>query len=125
MALGATPGDMVRLVLSQLMRPIGVGVLVGGTLAAVAAMVLLSTPMAAGIGSLVRAFDPLAYAVSLASSSPRASSPRSSRRAAPRASIQSRRCAPSDRSGATGDQEKSINKRQGGHENFFSKPINS
>ena len=65
MALGATPRDMVTLVLSQLMRPIGVGVIAGGGLAAVAAMVLLATPVAAGIGTLVHAFDPLAYAVSL------------------------------------------------------------
>ena len=65
MALGATPRDLVGLVVSQSMRPIAVGVLAGGGLAAVAAMVLLATPLAAGIGTLVRAFDPLAYAVSL------------------------------------------------------------
>jgi predicted permease len=65
MALGATPRDLIGLVVSQSMRPIAVGVLAGGGLAAVAAMVLLATPLAAGIGTLVRAFDPLAYAVSL------------------------------------------------------------
>ena len=65
MALGATPRDLVALVLSQLMRPVGIGVLLGGALAAAAAVILLATPVAAGIGTLVRAFDPLAYAVSL------------------------------------------------------------
>jgi putative ABC transport system permease protein len=65
MALGATPRDIVTLVLSQSMRPIAIGVLAGGGLAAVTAIVLLSTPAAGMIGTLVRAFDPLAYAVSL------------------------------------------------------------
>ena len=37
MALGATPRDIVTLVVSQSMRPIAIGVLVGGGLAAVAA----------------------------------------------------------------------------------------
>ncbi len=65
MALGATPRDIVRLVVSQSMRPIAIGVLAGGGLAAVTAIVLLSTPAAEMIGTLVHAFDPLAYAVSL------------------------------------------------------------
>ncbi len=65
MALGATPRDIARLVVSQSMRPIAVGVLVGGGLAAVTATVLLATPLAEMIGTLVRPFDPLAYAVSL------------------------------------------------------------
>jgi ABC-type antimicrobial peptide transport system permease subunit len=65
MALGATPRDIARLVVWQSMRPITVGVLVGGGLAAVTATVLLSTPLAEMIGTLVRPFDPLAYAVSL------------------------------------------------------------
>ena len=47
------------------MRPIAIGVLAGGGLAAAAATVLLSTPLAEMIGTLVHAFDPLAYAVSL------------------------------------------------------------
>jgi putative ABC transport system permease protein len=61
MALGATPRDIVTLVVAQSMRPIAFGVLVGGGLAAVTAVVLLSTPFAERIGSIVRAFDPLAY----------------------------------------------------------------
>jgi len=65
MALGATPRNIVTLVLSQSMRPIAIGVLTGGGLAAVTAIVLLSTPAAETIGAVVRAFDPLAYAVSL------------------------------------------------------------
>ena len=65
MALGATPRNIVTLVLSQSMRPIAIGVLTGGGLAAVTAIVLLSTPLAEMIGTLVRPFDPLAYAVSL------------------------------------------------------------
>src|SRR5262245_22327536 len=53
------------LVVSQSMRPIAFGVLVGGGLAAITATVLLATPAAEGIGLLVRAFDPLAYASGL------------------------------------------------------------
>jgi putative ABC transport system permease protein len=65
MALGATPRDIVTLVVSQSMRPIAIGVVAGGGLAAVTAIVLLSTPAAAMIGTMVHAFDPVAYAVSL------------------------------------------------------------
>lgn len=65
MALGATPRDIVRLVVSQSMRPIGIGVAVGGGLAAATAIALLSTPLAEMIGTLVRPFDPVAYAVGL------------------------------------------------------------
>ena len=55
----------MRLIASQAMRPIAFGVVVGGALAAVPAIVLPSTPAAETIGTLVNAFDPLAYAVSL------------------------------------------------------------
>jgi predicted lysophospholipase L1 biosynthesis ABC-type transport system permease subunit len=65
MAIGATPGDIVRLVVSQSMRPIAIGVLAGGGLAAVTAIVLLSMPAAEMLATTVHAFDPLAYAVSL------------------------------------------------------------
>ena len=65
MALGATPRDIVRLVVSQSMRPIAIGVFVGGGLAAVTAIVLLATPAAQMIGTLVHPFDPLAYTVGL------------------------------------------------------------
>ena len=66
MALGATPRDIAMLVVSQSMRPIAIGVIAAGGLAAITAIVLLSTPAAAMIGTLVHAFDPLAYTVSLA-----------------------------------------------------------
>jgi predicted permease len=65
MAIGATPRDIVRLVVSQSMRPIAIGVLAGGGLAAVTAIVLLSMPAAEMLSTTVHAFDPLAYAVSL------------------------------------------------------------
>jgi predicted permease len=65
MALGATPRDILTLVVSQSMRPIAAGVVVGGCLAAAVTIVLLSTPLAEMIGTFVRAFDPLAYAASL------------------------------------------------------------
>ena len=47
------------------MRPIAIGVLAGGCLAAVTAIVLLSLPAAEMLSTTVHAFDPLAYAVSL------------------------------------------------------------
>ncbi len=65
MALGATPRHIVSLVVSQSMRPIAIGVLVGGALAAITAIVLLATPAAEMIGTLIRPLDPLAYTVGL------------------------------------------------------------
>jgi predicted permease len=65
MALGATRGDVASLVLSQLVRPIGLGLLLGGSLTAALGGVLLSTPAAEAIGETVRLFDPLAYVGSL------------------------------------------------------------
>ena len=65
MALGATPRDILTLVLSQSMRPIAAGALAGGGLAAGVATVLLATPLAEMIGTFVRPFDPLAYAAGL------------------------------------------------------------
>lgn len=65
MALGALPRDIIRLVLSQSMRPIAVGVVAGGSLAVAVATALLATPFAEMIGSFVRAFDPVAYAAGL------------------------------------------------------------
>ena len=65
MALGATARDVTRLVLSQSIRPVGFGLLMGGGSAAVLAALLLATPAAAGIGQFVQVLDPVAYAVSL------------------------------------------------------------
>ena len=65
MALGATPRDVRRLVLSQSVRPVGVGLFVGSGSAAGVAALLLATPAAASVGAIVYVFDPIAYAVSL------------------------------------------------------------
>jgi predicted permease len=65
MALGATRGDVVALVLSQVVRPVGAGLLLGGTLTAALAGALLATPAAAAIGDSVHLFDPIAYAGTL------------------------------------------------------------
>jgi predicted permease len=65
MALGATPPAVGRLVLSQSIRPVGVGLLIGGGSAAGLAALLLTTPAAAGIGEIIDVLDPMAYAVSL------------------------------------------------------------
>jgi ABC-type antimicrobial peptide transport system permease subunit len=62
MALGATAGSVAALVLSQLARPVALGLVVGGSLAAALAVILMATPAATEIGSVVRMFDPLAYA---------------------------------------------------------------
>ena len=59
MALGATAGHVVRLMLSQSLRPVGLGVVAGGGLAA--AVAILLTSAAAEIGGVVHALDPVAY----------------------------------------------------------------
>jgi predicted permease len=65
MALGATTRDVMRLVLSQSVRPVGFGIFIGGGSAAALAALLLATPAAATIGEIVHVLDPAAYAVSL------------------------------------------------------------
>ena len=65
MALGATTRNVAGLVLSQSLRPVGLGLVAGGGLAAALAIVLMSTPAASQIGDIVRVFDPVAYAASL------------------------------------------------------------
>ena len=52
------------LVLSQSLRPVGIGLAAGGGLAVAVAIVLLSTPAAAEIGGAVDVLDPVAYVVS-------------------------------------------------------------
>ncbi len=64
MALGAATSNVVRLVLSQSLRPVGIGLAAGGGLAAAVAIVLMSTPAASEIGGVVDVFDPVAYAAS-------------------------------------------------------------
>jgi predicted permease len=65
MALGATTRTVVGLVLSQSLRPVGIGLMAGGGLAAALAIVLITTPVASLIGGIVHVFDPVAYAASL------------------------------------------------------------
>ena len=65
MALGATTRNVVGLVLSQTLPPVGVGVVAGGGLAAALAIVLMSTSAASEIGDIVHVFDPVAYAASV------------------------------------------------------------
>ena len=65
MALGATTRNVVGLVLSQSLRPVGIGLVAGGGLAAALAIVLMATPAASEIGDIVHVFDPVAYAASL------------------------------------------------------------
>lgn len=65
MALGATRRSIGALVLSQSARPVSLGLLLGGSLAAALGAALLATPAAEQIGSTLRLFDPVAYAASL------------------------------------------------------------
>ncbi len=65
MALGATSRSIGALVLSESARPVGIGLLLGGSLTAALGAALLATPAAELIGSVVRLFDPVAYAASL------------------------------------------------------------
>ncbi|HET7217013.1 MAG TPA: ABC transporter permease, partial [Vicinamibacterales bacterium] len=54
MALGATRRSIGALVLSQSARPVGIGLLLGGSLTATLGAALLATPAAESIGSIVR-----------------------------------------------------------------------
>jgi ABC-type antimicrobial peptide transport system permease subunit len=65
MALGATTRNVVKLVLSQSLRPVGIGLVAGGGLAAAGAIVLMASSAASEIGDIVQVFDPAAYAASL------------------------------------------------------------
>ncbi len=65
MALGATGRSIAVLVLGQLARPVGIGLLLGASLTAGLGAAILATPAADQIGSSVRLFDPVAYAASL------------------------------------------------------------
>jgi len=64
-ALGAAATDVVGLVLSRSLRPVGIGLAAGGGLAVAVAIVLMSTPAAAEIGGgVVDILDPVAYVAS-------------------------------------------------------------
>jgi putative ABC transport system permease protein len=65
MALGATTRNIAGLVLSQSLRPIVIGLVADGGIAAALAIVLMATPLAAEIPDVVHVFDPVAYAASL------------------------------------------------------------
>ena len=65
MALGAATKNVVRLILWQSVRPVGIGLAAGGGLAAAVAIVLMTTPIAAEIGDSIDVLDPVAYAASL------------------------------------------------------------
>ena len=65
MALGATTRSIAALVLGQSARPVGIGLLLGSSLTAALGAALLAAPGAEQIGSVVRLFDPVAYAASL------------------------------------------------------------
>jgi ABC-type antimicrobial peptide transport system permease subunit len=65
MALGATGGHIAALVLSQMAGPVGIGLLVGGSLTAALGAGLVATLGSGSIGSIVRLFDPVAYLASL------------------------------------------------------------
>jgi predicted permease len=65
MALGATTNHVIRLVLSQSLRPVGLGLLVGAVLAVSLGRVLLAAPIGAFFSEVVRVSDPVAYAASL------------------------------------------------------------
>ena len=65
MALGAATKNVVRLILWQSVRPVGIGLAAGGGLAAAVAIVLMTTPIAAEIGDSIDVLDPVVYAASL------------------------------------------------------------
>jgi predicted permease len=65
MALGANSRSVGALVLWQSARPVGLGVLIGGTLTVGLSAALLATPAAEQIAATVRLFDPVAYAGSV------------------------------------------------------------
>jgi predicted permease len=64
-ALGATTRNVARLVLSQSLRLVTMGLVLGGGLAWTLAVVLMSRPAAARIGAIVHVFDPIAYGASM------------------------------------------------------------
>jgi predicted permease len=64
-ALGATTRRIAALVLSQSLRPVGIGLVAGGGLAAALAIVLTTTAGDTQIRRVIHVFDPVAYAASL------------------------------------------------------------
>ena len=91
MALGATTRNVARLVLSQSLRPVGIGLAAGGGLAAAVAIVLMATPVASEIGDWSMSSIPWRTPRACWSSSHRACWPCRFPPCAPPASIRSRR----------------------------------
>ena len=65
MALGATRQAVTKMVLVQLLRHVGIGIAIGGTLAVLPAILLFSLPDAAIIADVVHVYDPSAYLASM------------------------------------------------------------
>ena len=65
MALGATRQAVTKMVLTQLLRHVGIGIAIGGALAAVPAVLLFSIPDAAMVADVVHVYDPVAYVGSM------------------------------------------------------------
>ncbi len=65
MALGATRRGIAALVISQSIRPVGIGLFLGVGFTAALGAVILATPAAEQIGTSVRLLDPVAYVVGL------------------------------------------------------------
>ncbi|HTV02437.1 MAG TPA: ABC transporter permease [Luteitalea sp.] len=65
MALGAAASDVVRLILWQTVRPVGLGLLIGTLTAGALAALLLASPAGAGLGDVVRVRDPIAYGLAV------------------------------------------------------------
>ena len=65
MALGATASAVTRLMLAQTTRPVAIGLLAGGGLAAALATAVLATPAGAMISQIVHVTDPVAYLAGL------------------------------------------------------------
>jgi predicted permease len=64
-ALGATARNVAVLVVSESLRPVGLGLVIGGGLASALAIVLMATPAASEIANFVDVFDPGVYAASV------------------------------------------------------------
>jgi predicted permease len=66
LAIGATSRDVATHVMRQILKPVAAGLLAGACAAAGTTVLLMATPLAASIRASVLVFDPLAYALSLA-----------------------------------------------------------
>ncbi len=64
-ALGATTRNVAWLVLQQSLRPVALGLAAGAGLSVTVATVILTTPAASQIGTIVRVADPVPYAATL------------------------------------------------------------